>query len=193
MNENGILFDEIDPLSGQISFTLVAFATAFSAGLDLFRYRPAASYYDDFDDINDINYWKYANQLGSYSALTIGSAAFVFQILSIFGIAVELNLLVWMWGFGAAGMSLAMASNALRYYAYDLAWVAQEDSNASAAGMPAEIRAEMVEISAMETSMGLTIWLESRNWWAAQMMALPEDKRDEYMMKNEDMLALFNF
>ena len=181
----------LDPMSGQITFTLVALSTAVMSALDLFRYRPADTFYVASDAYSTTNWWKYANEIQSYGSLVIGSVAFIFQILSIFGIAADINIMVWMYLVLAGGMIVGGTASILRFYAYELAWSAGEDGNAAANAMV--IREEMVEVTAMETATTFALWTEGANWWYAQMMALPEEKRDMYMEEKEDMLALFGF
>lgn len=183
---------ELDPMSGQITYTLVALGAVVSAAMDLFRYRPS-TFYDSYDTVSDTNWWKYANLVGSYAGLTLGSVAFITQVLSIFGIAAEINIMVWMYGVSLGGLIIGMITGALRLWAYEQAWSSAEDGTNGASSIAYNIRQEMVEVSAMSSSSTLALWTEAANWWAAQMMALPQDKEAMMNEQKDEMLSLFNF
>ena len=56
------------------------------------------------------------------------------------------------------------------------------------------IRAEVVEMTAFRTAMSFALWTEAANWFYAQLLSMPDDKREEFMSKKEStkkMLALF--
>jgi hypothetical protein len=63
MKGDDMMDEKFDPMSGQITFTLVALGLATSAALDLFRYRPMDTYYTAFDAFSTTNWWKYSNLL----------------------------------------------------------------------------------------------------------------------------------
>ena len=77
------------------------------------------------------------------------------QLLSFFGIASEINIMVWASGVGMLRTGLIYISSAIRYYAYNLAF--REHSN----GNVAVIRVEMNEVAAMETTVSLAVWKEA--------------------------------
>ena len=71
------MYTKLNPLSGQITYTLVPLMMAVNAALDLFRYRPQADHFDAFEVFSDTNWWKFANLIESYGSLTLGSVAFI--------------------------------------------------------------------------------------------------------------------
>jgi hypothetical protein len=46
---------------------------------------------------------------------------------------------------------------------------------------------------AMSTSVSFGLVMEMENWYAAQFLALPEEKQDMMMKEKDEMMALFNF
>jgi hypothetical protein len=95
-----------------------------------------------------------------------------------------------MWMYASIGGMVAFGvSDAIRFYAYEVSYSAKEDGNSSA--YPDSIRAEMVELLAGESAMALALWMESGNWWYAQMEMLDEETRMSYEGQKEEMLAMF--
>ncbi len=70
------------------------------------------------------------------------------QILSVAGIAADINLMVWMYG-GAAGGVINLIASLIQMYAYDLMYTAKtQDSNAGA--NDAKIAAATKVVKSME-------------------------------------------
>jgi hypothetical protein len=72
---------DTDPIEGQISFLMVAATMVTTASLNLFRYKAGATYYDSFDAVSSINWWKWSDLICEYATLVIGSIAFVTQLI----------------------------------------------------------------------------------------------------------------
>jgi len=75
-----------------------------------------------------------ANMLSDYSFLVLGGIAFITQLLSMFGIANEINLLVWMWGLGFVGMLVEVVAGIMMAYGYDSAYTLSTSDDAIDAG-----------------------------------------------------------
>ena len=70
-----------------------------------------------------------ANQYGAYFYMGIFSVAAVTQFLAIFGIANEINVLVWMIGLEAIGGLFSIVLGIMMYLAYDGAYTIASDSS----------------------------------------------------------------
>jgi len=115
----------------------------------------------------------------SYGMLAAGSVLSLTQLLSMFGIAVETNVMLWeithMWVapilFGITGLVL--------WYAYDVAYTNCQDgafaNQADACSLQDAIESEMLEDAVMELSFGATMMEAYEGWMHAQFMAAPAE------------------
>ena len=84
-----------NPMIGNITYLHIALGTAVHAALELFVWHDE-DYYDD-GDVLSTNTWKYVGMAHHYSQLGIFSILAITQLLSMFGIAGEINLMAWMY------------------------------------------------------------------------------------------------
>merc|ERR1711934_987820 len=94
-----------DPHMGMITYTSVAVMSAVGTALDIFRYNPAATKYAGWANLGasaTTNYWQYGSEMARYTGLAFWSVASVTQMLSMFQVAPEVNMMVWMYGGMAA-------------------------------------------------------------------------------------------
>ena len=112
------LEDKVNPMSGQITFLLVALGVTVGSALKLFRYRSESTYYDA-GKILSSNYWKLGDQISLYSWLGLGGVAFLTQLLSVAGIAVDINIMVWMVVLPLVGGLVGLTYSILMFLAYD--------------------------------------------------------------------------
>ena len=69
------------------------------------------------------NYWKLANYLAGYGLLSLYGLCSLTQLLSTFGIAAELNIIVWWFGLGLLGFLLVTVAAVLEFIAYNECYV----------------------------------------------------------------------
>lgn len=79
---------------------MIAFGAATMAALRAFRYNSETGYfaggaYTVANVDKKTNYWKTADPLMNYTMMAVWGLAGLTQILSMLGIAVEINLIVW--------------------------------------------------------------------------------------------------
>ena len=183
-----------DPMTGQITYTMVAIMSASMIALDMFRYNPSSSKYSEWANIGataSTPYWMYGGELARYTMLTFSSVTSITQILSMAGVAADVNMMVWMYG-GMAASVLGLVAHGLLMYSYDIANTALTSST------PSEVTAAQAVIDALEldfiagaaheTLVGIELYEQGANWMAAQMMMMGKDKKEEMMeeMKDED-------
>ena len=84
---------------------------------------------DEGDD-QPTNYWKLLNMHWNYFTIGWMGIATITQLLSMLGIAAEINLMVWMYG-GIVNMVVSFISGLVAMYAYDAYWSVAEDSTSS--------------------------------------------------------------
>ena len=91
------LFDKPMPDQGQMVYTTVALTNTVYYALKMFRYRSASGFYDAGKgaDGNGTNLWFILNTIKDYSSLLMWSVLGVFNLVSSFGVAVELNAMFW--------------------------------------------------------------------------------------------------
>ena len=96
--------------------------------------------------------------------------AFVTQLLSMLGIAGEVNLMVWTYG-GMADMAIGFISGLVAMYAYDAYWkVAEDDTNseqANAALAFSGLESDLIHGTAYTTSATVWLYMNHQAWWEA--------------------------
>ena len=73
-----------------------------------------------------------ANQYSTYFYLGALSIAAITQFLAIFGIANEINLMVWMYGLEGIGGLVSVATSVMLFLAYNDAYIVSSDESSSA-------------------------------------------------------------
>lgn len=116
-------------LQANITYLVTAMFVAVDAALQTFRYRSDSTYYDAGDAVSP-NYWKLLNQAWGYWAIAFMGIASITQLLSMLGIAAEINVMVWMYG-GMIDMVISLVSTLVGFYAYDAYWTVKEDSSSA--------------------------------------------------------------
>jgi hypothetical protein len=142
-----------------------------------------------------------------YAGLALWSVASVTQLLSLGGIAVDINLMVWGYGLGLAGSAIAMIVGMIQFYArfnaYDLYYDTTKTSTVRNAALAVynSVKNEELEMAAFGALVGLELLSQYRNWMSAQWKLLPEETRKEWekqmkgdqMEMKDAMLALIGF
>lgn len=110
--------------------------------------------------------------------------AFVTQLLSMFGVAGEVNLLVWTYG-GMADMVFGFVTGLVAMYAYDAYWgVADDATNAEQANGAlalSGLETDLLMNTAYSTSAAFALYMQSEHWWQAQISALPEERQTVWL------------
>lgn len=169
--------DREEQMEANMTFLMVAFSGMAQIALKTFRYRSNENYYDSGATTSTTNYWEYSNMISGYYFLAAFSIAFITQLLSMFGIANEINLYVWMGLLGGLGGLVELVSGLLMWYAYDEAYVMYEDEDSTSAELVASavvmaaIKEEMM-MGAID-SLGIEFALNEtgRDWAEYQMNA----------------------
>ena len=115
--------DALNPMQGQITYLTVAAIIAVRAGLSHFRYNAEKDHYKMWKAVSSgTNWFKWANDVQDWTALVIGSIAFISQLFSMFGMLNSMNVMIWMYGVHMSGIFFTAFSSALRFLAMDMAW-----------------------------------------------------------------------
>merc|ERR1711994_240553 len=85
----------MNPMMGNLTYLHVALMSAVHGGLELFVYHDDTEY--DDGDVLTTNYWKYLAEFHHYSHFGIAAILTVTQILSMVGVAGEINIMAWMY------------------------------------------------------------------------------------------------
>ena len=108
-----------NPMMGNLTYLHIAMGSAIHAALDLFVWHDDTHY--DAGDVLSTNYWEYTGMLSHYSHLGIFSILTVTQLLSMFGIAGEINIMAWMY-MEMLEMVIKMIVQLGWMVSYDLGW-----------------------------------------------------------------------
>lgn len=168
----------MNPMMGNLTYLHVALMSAVHGGLELFVYHDDTEY--DDGDVLTTNYWKYLAELHHYSHFGIMSILTVTQILSMVGVAGEINIMAWMY-MEMVEAVIALVLHIGNMYVYELAYsYTQDSSNTSANITKAEnvmagIEDEMTESTIMETASHFALHVEHENWLYGQVKMLPEE------------------
>ena len=183
------MMKESNPMMGNLTYLHVALASTIHAGLELFVYHEDGEY--DAGDVLGTNYWKYLSELHHYSHFGIMSILTVTQILSMVGIAGEINIMAWMYA-EMLEQIIQLIMKLGYMYTYDAAYVIKNDS-ASAAGdvtkattVMSGISEAVVNSTIEETANHFALHVEHENWMMAQVMALPEEAQEKYKHGKHD-------
>ena len=108
-----------NPMMGNLTYLHVAMGSAIHAALELFVWHED-DYYDD-GEVLGTNTWEYLGMLSHYSHLGIWSILTITQLLSMFGIMGEINLMAWMYA-EMLEMIIGMVLKLGWMYTYDMGW-----------------------------------------------------------------------
>ena len=120
-------------MEAQLAFLGLAIGNTAEIAMNLFKYRSSSTYYNNGDTAMDTNWWKLASQTVNYVSLGVWGLAALTQLLATFGVAADLNLLVWMYVVFFLGMFAAAATGTFYSLAYDTAYTKINDTSSSAA------------------------------------------------------------
>ena len=129
MDDDHEMMDSSALMQAQVAYLMTAMSLTVHAALVQFRYRSSTTYYDAGDALTT-NYWELLNMLWNYFTIGWMGIATITQLLSMLGIAAEINLMVWMYG-GVVNMVVSFISGLVAMYAYDAYWSVSEDSTSS--------------------------------------------------------------
>jgi len=113
------------PILGNIAYISTALLAATAAGLRQFRWRADGSYATKYyaswtameAEYGSTNYWELGTLIADFGMLGIFGVAFVTEILATFGIAPELNVMVWAFGVGLGGLIVGLTYNIMMFLA----------------------------------------------------------------------------
>ena len=188
-------------MEAQVTFLLTALSLTVRSALQQFRYRSDTTTYYAAGDALSPNYWQYLVTLWNVFTIGFMGIATVTQLLSMLGIAAEINVMVWMYG-GLVNSVVGLISGLVAMYAYDAYWTVSEDSTSAqqsnAATALAGLEQDMLYGMAHETAAGVALYMHADAWMMAQFMALPEETQKKWLAEKEgdheeSMHAYFGF
>ena len=177
---------EGSPLMGNLTYLQVALFSAIHAGAELFLYHEDDEY--DAGEVLGTNTWKYLSELHHYSHFGIMSILAITQILSMVGVAGEINIMAWAYA-EMIEMVLQLVMKIGNMYTYEMAYQKKEDSDSSsddvtnAAAVMTGVKSGAVKSTIEEASNHFALHVEHENWMMAQVMALPEEAQEKYKSK----------
>ena len=171
----------------QVEWLMGSMMSATMYTLFIARYRyDAMEYYtygDQYLGTDSMNFWKIANSIRFPASAAIFWVLTITQILSMVGVAPEINLMAHRYGL-EAWMVISMLAHAVNAYGYELAysWYAEDTTtNAMGSAMMQVIGNEEMNMVAKETSMAMMMVFMMEKWFKGQVMMLPEEDQEKYL------------
>ena len=126
----------MEMMEANLTFLMVALGSFIHIALQMFRYRSAETYYDwgALSVATMTNYWSILNMAGGYFGLGVTGILTITQLLSMFGVAAEINLMAWMY-LGFADMIVGIVLGLIYMYAYDAYYTVSVDATADSTDM----------------------------------------------------------
>merc|ERR1711983_768050 len=113
---------------GNLAFLGVAVMHVVTPALEMFRYRSDDDYYLLGDTAFSTNWWSLYNMISQYGLLAAGSVLTITQLLSMFGIAVETNVMLWHMTMMWVAPILSGVVGMMAWWGYDQAHLNCEDA-----------------------------------------------------------------
>ena len=151
---------------------------AVSTGLEIFRYKSG-----DFYTVGALNtnLWKYMDMVRLYPFFAFWTLAALFQFLSLFNVAVDINLYIWMLGHELNAL-IGLIYYVVMYYLYETNYAA-----CSAAGgtgdecdMEAMVRKETAKVVSMAAMNDFLTIRDHAAWMEGQFRKLSPEKQAEF-------------
>ena len=169
---------------------MVAGYMAVSYSLSFFRYRgDSMDYYTLGDQFmgTERNLWKMANHVRYPACISIFGLLFVLQALSMAGVAVEINMMAWMYLLPVWVLSNYVA-HAIQFVGYERSgswYMEAPDSypNWNGVALMTKMGSEIYQHLAYETSALTTLYFAMSSWFYGQYSMLPDDEAKERWMK----------
>jgi len=192
MHDDDMHMDDDDKMHMKMAngkFLMTAMMSSAMYLLKYFRYRSdAMEYYtagDQYFGTDAMNYWKMANTLRLPAGGAIFGILMLTQLLSLFGVAGEINIMAWMYLI-PVWMIANMVSHAIAFVGYDAAysWYAEDTTNnAMGASLMSTVGSEIYTMLAKETAIMMGLVFMHKEWLHGQVMMLPEEKQEMFMEK----------
>merc|ERR1712113_172985 len=177
---------------GNIGFLMVAISHVVHPALDMFRYTAGDTYWDvtdtTFGTVADTtNWWKLYNQIGQYGMLSVGAILTITQLLSMFGVAAEINVMLWGYATMLVGPLLGAVVSGLAMWGYDQAYQlcdADSSTNADACSMMDTI--EETQKAWMEEHMKEEMMKKEHMMMKAKELGIEMDKESEWSESDKE-------
>ena len=176
-----------NPMMANVHYAMTAIMTSTAYSLAYFRYRgDAMDFYtagDQYLGTDAPNYWKMANTVRLPTSAGIFGVLALTQLLSMFGIAGEINLMAWRYGL-MVWMASNMVATLIEFYGYEsaYAWYAEDTTNniygIATMGI---LGGEIYQMVAKETAIFMGLYFMMEPWFMGQVKMLPEEQQEKWM------------
>ena len=120
-------------------------------------------------------------QGADYFTMVFMGIASITQLLSMLGIAAEINLMVWMYG-GMVDMVVSLIWGLVYMYAKDAYWVDSQDTasstQADSASALIDFENDMTTMVALETGAAVGLYIHHKGWMMGQWNALSDEAKE---------------
>mmetsp|Transcript_42192 Transcript_42192/g.55587 ORF Transcript_42192/g.55587 Transcript_42192/m.55587 type:complete len:334 (-) Transcript_42192:325-1326(-) len=181
-----------DPTGAQIAYFVTALSTSLDIAIAMFKHHEDGEFKAGEIKKGDTNFWELGHVLGHYASLIIMGGAACTQLLTIFGIAPEINYLVWTMGVGTVLYIIENISTILTVLAYDKAhtYLAKTTSTSTeltnAATVSKGALKDFIKHQAKHAVIELALWGNKDDWYLSQFLATTPEGRSKMLDKLED-------
>jgi len=140
---------------------------------------------DQYFGTDKPNYWKMSNSVRLPAGGAIFGVLMITQLLSMFGIAGEINIMAWMYLI-PVWMISNMVAKVIAFVGYESAysWYAENTtSNSSGGTLMTTVGDDIYTSLAKETMIMMGLVFSHEAWLHGQVMMLPEEKQEMFMEK----------
>lgn len=188
-------YDDDDMMGGamkaNMAFLMTALSGAVAPAAWVLRYRTAEATAAVGTVASGTNYWELLDNFANYPMIAAHVVLSITQLLSMLGIAVEVNMMAW----SVVGM-LDMVMSTLYFFGFIGAHQMYHEIEEDATSTAAEIADATAAIAMLEqrsyaqmawgTHSMLVLYMHHKQWMKAQWEALPEEKKGEYKEDHDD-------
>ena len=166
---------------GHAVFTIVPFFLTVLSLLYMLRYSTATNYYQRFWVNSETDYFQYGDLIQGWGGLSLFSLSFITSLLAWQGIAVELNMVVWVWFMIIIGSVTTISGFVFKFLALDSAWTSLESPTLGlhANTVFTNIIIDIATQSSMLVSISLIFGFYWDHWEYAQWVALGVETQQE--------------
>ena len=119
-------------------------------------------------------------QGADYFTMVFMGIASITQLLSMLGIAAEINLMVWMYG-GMVDMVVSLIWGLVAMYAVDAYWSDSENTGSSTQANSGNAKGyledDMMNMVALETGAAVGLYIHHKGWMMGQWNALSDEAK----------------
>jgi len=176
------MYSESEEMTANVNYLLMASVEIAATVLLMFRYRKVSwagdstkNYYTVWMETfggADTNWWEVGNMILDFGKLSLWGVAWIFQLLAVFGILSEINMLIWEWGIFVGVPVVISLWMGFMGGSYDAAHARCRNGATSECTIVSTLEGEIMTTFAVSAWTGATVWAHHGQWHQAQQRAI---------------------